>query len=156
MRLKMLTSVELQQIKQQAMDSYYQRPAVQKQLASAGLISGTIANATPARVNQIRQEIGNVQSLGAETQAGITASLAPIRQQINQGGIDMPSQDICKDAARTAYNHLPACNGWVDAAHYNKTTRRDVDLATNELLRAYRSSNQGLIRKPVVMQFLKV
>lgn len=144
---KNATSVELQQIKQQAMDSYYQRPAVQKQLASAGLISGTIANATPARVNQIRQEIGNVQSLGAETQAGITASLAPIRQQINQGGIDMPSQDICKDAARTAYNHLPACNGWVDAAHYNKTTRRDVDLTTNELLRAYRSSNQGLIKK---------
>ena len=144
---KNATSVELQQIKQQAMDSYYQRPAVQKQLASAGLISGTTANAKPARIKQIRQEIGNVQSLGAETQAGITASLAPIRQQLNQGGIDMPSQDICKDAARTAYNHLPACNGWVDAAHYNKTTRRDVDLATNKLLRAYKSGNQGLIKK---------
>lgn len=141
------TSAELQQIKQQAIDSYYQRPAVQKQLASAGLLSGTTANATPERVKQIRQEIGNVQSLGAETQAGITASLAPIRQQINQGGIDMPSQDICKDAAREAYNHLPACNGWVDAEHYNKTTRRDIDLATNELLRAYKSNNQGLIKK---------
>lgn len=141
------TSAELQQIKHQAMDSYYQRPAVQKQLASAGLISKTTANATPKRVNQIRQEIDNVQSLGAETQAGITASLAPIRQQINQGGIDMPSQDICKDAARESYNQLPACNGWVDAEHYNKTTRRDIDLATNELLRAYKSNNQGLIKK---------
>ncbi len=144
---KNATSVELQQIKQQAMDSYYQRPAVQKQLASAGLISGTTANATPERAKQIRQEIGNVQSLGAETQAGITASLAPIRQQINQGGIDMPSQDICKDAAREAYNQLPACSGWVDAEHYNKTTRRDIDLSTNELLRAYKSSDQGLIKK---------
>lgn len=141
------TSAELQQIKQQAMDSYYQRPAVQKQLASAGLISGTTANVTPERARQIRQEISNVQSLGAETQAGITASLAPIRQQIKQGGIDMPSQDICKDAAREAYNHLPARSGWVDAEHYNKTTRGDVDLATNALLRAYKSNDQGLIRK---------
>lgn len=144
---KSATSGELQQIKQQAMDSYYQRPAVQKQLASAGLISGTTADATPERAKQIRQEIGNVQSLGAETQAGITASLAPIRQQINQGGVDMPSQDICKDAARTAYNNLPARSGWVDATHYNKTTRRDVDLATNKLLRAYKSNDQGLIKE---------
>lgn len=143
---KNATSAELQQIKQQAMDSYYQRPAVQKQLASAGLISGTTAKATPEQAKQIRQEIGNVQSLGAETQAGITASLAPIRQQLNQGGIDMPSQDICKDAARTAYNKLPARSDWVDAAHYNKTTRRDVDLTTNELLRAYKSNDQGLIK----------
>ena len=144
---KSATSAELQQIKQQAINSYYQRPDVQKQLASAGLISGTTANATPERIKQIRQELGNVRSLGAETQAGITASLAPIRQQINQGGIDMPSQDICKDAARTAYNNLPARSGWVDAKHYNKTTRRDVDLATNELLRAYKSNDQGLIKK---------
>lgn len=141
------TSAELQQIKQQAMDSYYQRSAVQKQLASAGLISGTTINATPERAKQIHQEISNVQSLGAETRAGITASLAPIRQQIDKGGIDMPSQEICKDAARTAYNNLPARSGWVDAEHYNKTTRRDIDLATNELLRAYKSNDQGLIRK---------
>ena len=138
---------DLQQIKQQAMDSYYQSPAVQKQFVSAGLLSGTTANTISTRVKQIRQEIDNVQSLGAETQAGITASLAPIRQQVNQGGIDMPSQDFCKDAAREAYNHLPACNGWVDAAHYNKTTRRDIDLVTNELIRAYKLGNQGLIKK---------
>ena len=30
---------------------------------------------------------------------------------------------------------------------YNKTTRRDIDLATNELLRAYKLNDQGLIRK---------
>lgn len=137
------TPAQLNQLRQQAVLSYMQRPETIQQLKSSGLV----VNSDPKKTLSQVQEVSR---LGQVSHAAMRASLAGIRNEVD-GGVQAPSQDLIKDESYRAYDSLPASNRWIDEKHYgpgvaNPTTNGMVKTNIDNLLKAYSTNNSDTIR----------
>lgn len=132
-----------QQIMQQAVQSYYNKPAVAKRLQSAGFVSPSV------NAQQFEQQVSNAQQMGQQTRAVMNASVAPLRRQIQSDSAApvMPNDQIIREVGNKEALNIPASASWVDTAHYNKTTVGHVQKATQQLVNAQVSGNQDAIQK---------
>lgn len=135
---------EASAIKQTLRTQFYQSAPVQNTLKQAGIISDT-AQTTPAQTMNAVQHMANLNNI---QKAGISASLAPLRQQIQQSGAiaDNP-REIIRREAKSNYGNLPAANNLVDSDHYGKTTNTQVKSVAHTLLQAYGSGSTSQIQQ---------
>lgn len=131
-------TTEVMHLRQQAEVEYLHRPEVQQQLRSSGLVNTRSPQA-------LQKQIVRIQKMDQTMRDGLSASLEPIRAQIQQMP-DSPSPIAIKQASEQQFGKLYASSRLVDTAHYQRTTNQQVERATQQLLSAYHSNNPDRIK----------
>lgn len=129
---------EVAHMREQAVSRYLQKPEVQQQLRTTGLVNTRSPKA-------LQQQLVQVQKMDQQMRDGLNASLAPIRAQIKNTP-SMPDRMAIKQAGENQFNKLYASSRVVDDAHYESTTNRQVRHATQELLNAYHTKDPEKVK----------
>ena len=129
---------EVAHMREQAINRYLEKPAVQQELRETGLVNTRNPQA-------LQEQIVQVQKLDQQMRDGLNASLAPIRAQIKNTP-SMPDRMAIKQAGENQFNRLYASSRIVDEVHYETTTNKQIRHATQELLNAYHTKDPEQIK----------
>lgn len=133
-----LGPTELNNVQQQAIVEYMQKPETQAQLRASGMVNTKNPQA-------LQKQIAQIQQMDQNMRQGLNASLDPIRRQLRKSD-EQPSQGMLKRAGEQQFDRLYASSRLVDRSHYQTTTNKQVRLATQRLLNAYNTKDTDQIR----------